>query len=629
MIVYQGTKSDFTDDVLSGTIADKIKSDLAKIGIVDDNIREYNAWQNSMQFMNTVVSVKTIPDDCQISIEYEIPLTSKRVDFIIAGSDSAGQDNVIIIELKQWTTAEIVDDDEKHTVRAFVAGTTREVAHPCYQAFSYKVHIMNYSEVASNPHIHLIPCAFCHNFREEDRNVLENPIYGEWVKQAPLFLKNDLLRLRDFIVEKISKKSPNGDLLYEIDNGKIRPAKALQDCLASMLKGNKEFVLLDDQITVFDKCVKAFNDCMKDNKKRVLIIQGGPGTGKSVLAINLLCEFLQGGHNVAYITKNGAPRACYIDILSKSDVKKKVSISDLFRSPFRLCMCPKDEYDCLLADEAHRLVRKMYGDYQGENQIKEIISASKLSVFFIDETQRITTKDIGTVQAIKDWALKLGVDSNCILSGPNMILSSEFRCNGSDGYILFLNNLLGISKTANREFDFEGFDFKVFDDPCLMRDELKKKNEINNKSRMVAGYCYDWNVKNNRGAYDIVLDNGRFKAKWNLSKDGPRWAIKKDSFDDVGCIHTCQGLEFDYVGVIIGKDLQYCDGKVITVSSEISEDDKSSGIRTCKDRILADQLIKNTYKVLLTRGQKGCYIYCENKALSEYFKKTIKHITHE
>lgn len=624
MIVYQGTKSNFTNDVLSGTIADKIKSDLAKIGIIDENAREYNAWQNSMQFMNTVVSVKEIPDDCQISIEYEIPLTSKRVDFIIAGSDSAGQDNVIIIELKQWTTAEIVDDDEKHTVRAFVAGATREVAHPCYQAYSYKVHIMNYAEVASNPNLHLIPCAFCHNFREEDRKVLENHIYSEWVNEATLFLKNDLLKLRDFIVKRIVKKSPKGDLLYEIDNGKIRPAKALQDCLASMLKGNKEFILLDDQITVYDKCVKAFNDCMNDNKKRVLIIQGGPGTGKSVLAINLLCKFLQGGHNVAYVTKNSAPRSCYLDILSKSDVKKKVQVSDLFRSPFNLSMVPKNEYDCLLIDEAHRLVKQMYRDYHGENQIKETINASKLSIFFIDETQRISTKDIGTVQGIKDWALKLGVDSNCIISGENMVLSSQFRCNGSDGYILFLNNLLGISKTANRDFDFEGFDFKVFDDPCLMRDELRVKNDVNNKTRMVAGYCYDWDYKNGRGDWDIVLDGGRFKAKWNLPKDGAKWAIKKESFEDVGCIHTCQGLEFDYVGVIIGKDLEYVDGKVTTDSSEVSKDDNSSGIRSCKDKDLADQLIRDTYKVLLTRGQKGCYIYCEDKALSDYFKKVIK-----
>ena len=167
------------------------------------------------------------------------------------------------------------------------------------------------------------------------------------------------------------------------------------------------------------------------------------------------------------------------------------------------------------------------------------------------------------------------------------------------------------------------FDFKVFDDPNELRDELRKKNEINNKSRMVAGYCYDWDVKNRRGDFDIYLENG-FKAKWNLENDNI-WAINPKSFEEVGCIHTAQGLEFDYVGVFIGKDLRYNEttNSIITDKNEISKDDKSSGIRKSSD-LLAKQLILNTYKTLLTRGQKGCYVYCEDKALARRFKKMFK-----
>lgn len=154
-----------------------------------------------------------------------------------------------------------------------------------------------------------------------------------------------------------------------------------------------------------------------------------------------------------------------------------------------------------------------------------------------------------------------------------------------------------------------------------MRDELRALNNINNKSRFVAGYCYDWNVKNKRGEWDIILEND-FKAKWNLENDSI-WAINPKSFEQVGCIHTCQGMEFDYVGVIIGKDLVYNDGKIITNQKEISKDDKTSKIRNCKDKVLADRLIKNTYKVLMSRGQKGCYIYCEDKNLSNYIKEMI------
>ena len=623
MLVYHNTKANFDHDVINNMIADYVKEALIKHGINDQNSSEYNAWNNSMQFMHNVLDDPRIPLNCDIDIEYNIPQTSKRVDFIISGSDDYGKDNVIIIELKQWSTVEKVDDLQTHSVRAFTGGAVRVEAHPCYQAYSYAVHIMNYSEVVADKNIHLYPCSYCHNYREADRYIIEDPIYKTWIEEAPLFLKTDMMKLRDFILKFITKKSSDGELLYKIDNGKIRPAKALQDCLASMLKGNKEFQLMDEQSTVYDACIKAMADCNKDGHKRVMIIQGGPGTGKSVLAINLLCDLLRTGSNVAYVTKNSAPRKCYLNLLSKNDVKKQVNINSLFRSPFGLCEVPENSYDCLLIDEAHRLVKKYGRDYHGQNQIKECMNAGTLSVFFIDEDQRITVNDIGSVDGIIAWARELGIDDNHIFHGDDLVLSSQFRCNGSDGYIAFIDDLLGIKQTANKCLDLEGFKMKVFDDPNQMRDELRQLNQINNKARMVAGYCFDWDVKFHRGDYDIYLDNG-FKARWNLDENSELWAILPSSFEEVGCIHTCQGLEFDYVGVIIGDDLIYRDGKVVTNKDAISKDDNSSKIRTCKDDALADRLIRDTYKVLMTRGQKGCFIYCKDQALREYIKGRLK-----
>ena len=155
-----------------------------------------------------------------------------------------------------------------------------------------------------------------------------------------------------------------------------------------------------------------------------------------------------------------------------------------------------------------------------------------------------------------------------------------------------------------------------------MREALRQKNAIDNKARMVAGYCYDWNVKNHRGDWDIELPN--FQAKWNLEGDRI-WAVNPNSFEEVGCIHTAQGLEFDYVGVLIGKDLLYdvSTGRVLTDKRAISRDDHSSGIRTAPDDV-ARRLILNTYKTLLTRGQKGCFVYCEDEGLREYMKAAVK-----
>ena len=163
-------------------------------------------------------------------------------------------------------------------------------------------------------------------------------------------------------------------------------------------------------------------------------------------------------------------------------------------------------------------------------------------------------------------------------------------------------------------------DVGVFDDPNEMREELRKLNRINNKARMLAGYCYNWVSKNDPSLYDIQLENG-FKAQWNFSNTST-WAIDEDSFEQVGCIHTSQGLEFDCCGVIIGRDLIYRNGEVICDFTQRAKTDQS--LRGSKDVHLFDKIIRNTYKTLLSRGQKGCFIYCEDKLLADYIKKSLK-----
>lgn len=619
MLVYTATKEQFNSDVVLNQISDKIFDKLREKNIHGGETAEYRSWQNSLTFMRNVLDDPQIPSDAEVAIEYQIPRTSKRVDFMISGADSTDRNNVVIVELEQWEKAEKVDDEMLHSVKAFTGGANRIVSHPSYQAYSYATFIRNSSEQVQDEDIGVVPCAYLHNYENQYVSALDDEIYRIWYEEAPFFTKSQVLELREFIKKFISKRSSTGELLYKIDNGRIRPSKSLQDCLVSLMKGNKEFMLLDDQAVVYDMCRKVMSQCLKDMRKRTIIIQGGPGTGKSVLAINLLKEFTKKGLNASYCTKNSDPRQAYISLLTKSDLKKEVDIKQLFRSPFGLCKLPPNFYDCLIVDEAHRLVKKMYGDFQGENQIKECINTSLFTIFLIDENQKITTKDIGSIEGIKTWAGLLG---SRVIDNEETILSSQFRCNGSDQYIQLLNNILQIGEPVDVDLSELNFDIKIFDNPNEWRDALREKNQINNKARMVAGYCYDWDVKNNRGEFDIYLGDGFF-AKWNLEEDKV-WAINPKSFEEIGCIHTAQGLEFDYVGVLIGKDLRYdpASGKIIADKAMISKDDKSSGIKSADDTI-AERLIKNTYKTLLTRGQKGCYIYCEDKALREYLKQMI------
>ena len=617
MIVYNDIKRQFVNDVKDNSIADKILDAIKMRGLNAGHEKEYSSWQNSMQFMRNIVDDSEIDDEVRICIEYNIPLTSKRVDFIIAGADKAGNENIVIVELKQWQKAEVVADDMHYCVKTFIANTDRIVCHPSYQAYSYSCFLKNYSQSLTDESINLVPCAYLHNYQPEYRQTLSNPIYKEWFEVAPFFIKNEVAVFSDFVKKYITKKSSKGDLLYLIDHGRLRPTKVLQDSLASMVKGNKEFMLLDEQAVCFDMCLKTMSQCLKDRKKRTIIIQGGPGTGKSVLAINLLMEYINQTLNVSYVTKNSAPRQAFLNLLTRGNAMRQTEIQQLFRSPFGLSNCDENGYDCLIVDEAHRLVKKMYGDWSGENQVKECINASLLSIFLLDEDQAVTTKDIGSIKEIQYWCKELG--SRLIITDETKLVS-QFRCNGSDAYIQFIDDLLQrLPETVHVDLSELNFDFKVFDDPNKMREALRDKNQINNKSRMVAGYCYDWNVKHRRGDWDIMLGDN-FKAKWNLENDKV-WAINPSSFEEVGCIHTAQGLEFDYVGVFIGKDLIYnpTTRRIESNKEAISKDDKSSGIRSAKQE-KAHQLILNTYKTLLTRGQKGCYIYCEDPELRKYIK---------
>lgn len=282
-----------------------------------------------------------------------------------------------------------------------------------------------------------------------------------------------------------------------------------------------------------------------------------------------------------------------------------------------------NSFNCLIVDEAHRLNEKsgMFS-HLGENQIKEIIKASKLSIFFVDEDQKVTLKDIGDKEEIRRWAVEMKAEV------IELSLESQFRCNGSDGYLAWLDNTLQIRETANETMETRDYDFRVVANPAELHELIRHKNKEKNKARMVAGYCWKWISKQNPLLRDIVI--GNYKATWNLESDGQAWIIKPDSVNEVGCIHTCQGLEVDYIGVIIGPDLIVRNGTVITQPSERASSDKSiSGwrARLRENPVIAntrlDAIIKNTYRTLMTRGQKGCYVYFVDEETRQFFANRI------
>ena len=620
MLVYEGTKADFIYSVENDTIAYEIETKLLEALHRHTAKNEFRSWENSLEYMYKVLNDPIIPYDTGIAIEYNIPQTSKRVDFLISGYNENKKGNVIIVELKQWSEIQAVDSREA-LVETFTGNQMRKVVHPSYQAWSYAQLIKDYNESVRQDDIQLHPCAYLHNYRRIEEDPIDQNQYQIYLEEAPVFTRGQVSLLREFIKEKIVH-GDHGDLLYRIENGKIKPSKSLQNEIASMLRGNQEFVLIDEQKVVYEEILNISRKTMDHDKKSVIIVEGGPGTGKSVLAINLLSKLTNEDQFCQYVSKNSAPRTVYLEKL-KGEMRKS-SIDNLFKGSGIYCDMNNNILDTLLVDEAHRLNEKS-GIYhnKGENQIKEIIHTAKCSVFFIDESQRVTLQDIGSVDEIRKWATYYNANVY------QMELISQFRCNGSDGYLAWLDHILQIHETANYDLMDIDYDICICDTPQEVKDLIFEKNEINHRSRMLAGYCWNWisQGKNDSNIHDIQI--GDFEMSWNLGNS--IFAIDESSIHEIGCIHTSQGLEFDYVGVIIGNDLRFENGKIITdYNQRASTDQSMKGIKKMakenpeKANKIAEEIIKNTYRTLMTRGMKGCYIYCVDKNLSDYLKNCVE-----
>lgn len=476
MLVYTANKIDFMDDVRSNIIETKILGAFKRHLGHSTSDSEITSWRNSMMYMSQILMDGGIPNDAGVAIEYKLPQTSKRIDFILTGKGENKNNTAIIIELKQWTEAKATKKDG--IVSTVIGRGEREVNHPSYQAWVYSALLEDFNEAVQEENILLKPCTYLHNCISDE--VINDHFYDEYTEKAPAFLRKDAKKLTEFLKKHV-KYGDSDNIMYRIDNGKIRPSKNLADKLDSLLKGNQEFLMIDDQKIVYETSIDLSNKSTVKHKN-VLIVQGGPGTGKSVVAVNLLVEFTKRQLLAQYVTKNSAPRDVYASKLIGSF--KKSHINNLFKGSGSYTESEANIFDVLIVDEAHRLNEKS-GMFQnlGENQIKEIIASSKFSVFFLDEDQRVTMRDIGENNEIKQWATKLGARVH------ELELQSQFRCNGSDGYLAWVDNTLQIKETANQTLEGINYDFKVFDSPNELRDAIYRKNRINNKARLVAGYC--------------------------------------------------------------------------------------------------------------------------------------------
>jgi len=574
--------------------------------------------------MRDVIEIAELRDN-MVVLEYEIPYNQSRLDCLLFGKDSNKTETVVLIELKQWTYVDALEDEGNYKVETFTGGDFRIVSHPSQQVKGYSSYLYDFvDEFENHPPLNLFSCSYCHNYTRQDGVGLFDPIYTKILSEFPVYCKEDT----KLIAERIKELLINGDGLQIFNRfmqSRIRPSKKLLDNVRGIIKENVRYSLINEQLIakniIWSKIRKTSN---KKIQKSVVIVKGGPGTGKSVIALNLLAEVAEKGKNVMYACKSKSFRDGLKNLVGGR-------AGNLFTNlyAFLPAKIPENSIDVILIDEAHRIektsnYRYLAKEYQTEmSQVDQLIRAAKTIVFFIDDNQVVRAGEIGNTNLILESATKFNAKIDTVE------LYSQFRCMGSNDYLEWIEYVLGYTSIERKFNSNDLFDFEIVGSPQELYSLLEEKEKkLPNSARLTAGYCWEWSKPLPSGFLVNDVKIGDFEMPWETKGETAvgiypawfEWAYKPNGFKQVGCIYTAQGFEFDYVGVIIGDDLIY-DKSTDSLKCDIT---KTHDPTLRRDKINFEKYVKNIYRVLLTRGIKGCYVHFTNKETEEYFRSKME-----
>jgi len=618
--LYTGTTEQFRQDILENKLADKLKTAYESYYYRLAGQQEVVSWINSLQFVKNAIEYASLADN-MIAVEYELPYSNRRIDCLLFGKGPDGRGNAVIMELKQWSKVENCDIENE--VMTYVGGASRYEAHPSFQAEGYYSYLKDFVEVFGNDTITLSAVSYCHNY-SRSADAMFGSKFSSIMERFPLFAKEDVSALAAYLKERLSA-GQGLEVLNRFSSSRVGPTKKLLEHTSDMIKGQKVFNLLEDQLAAYYAILDRAKKASRLKEKAVIIVRGGPGTGKSVIALNVIAELLSRGQTVFHATGSAAFTATLRKIVG-------TRAANLFKFFNSFTNIKQNEVEVLVCDEAHRIRSTSVSRYTPRKsrtdrpQIEELIQAAKVSVFFIDDYQVVRPYEQGSTRLIRETAKRY---TNEIFEFE---LKTQFRCSGSDGYLNWLDNALGIRETVNLMLTKnEKMDFRIFETPQILYEEIKRKNAREpNSARMVAGFCWPWSDPNPDGTLkeDVVI--GDFRMTWEAKNEAPKvapgipraklWAYDPNGVSQMGSIYTIQGFEFDYVGVIFGNDLAY-DPQTKTW---IGNPENSADAAVKRDKQNFVRYAKNAYRVLLTRGMMGCYVYFMDKATENYFKSRIQ-----
>ena len=621
MKLYESVVKKFKEDVGQNKIADKISNQYQEYYKRRANKSEVRSWTNSLNFVKNVLEYAPIEEN-KIIVEYELPYSEKRIDVLLFGKDSNGNDNIVVIELKQWSNESVEDSENEGNVFVDFGQFKREHPHPSLQVEGYCWHLKDFLTVFDEePKILLSACVYCHNYNKGENEVLYLPKFKKSVDQYPVFSKQEMINLGDYLKTKLSS-DPGLEVFGRFNLSILRPSKKLLDHTGEMINQQQIFHLIDEQITSYKAIMTKAREVSKSKEKAVIIIKGGPGTGKSVIALEVMGELLRKGMNVVHATGSSA----FTNTLRKILGARSANQFKFFNSFIDKTKYKNNEIDVLICDEAHRIRKTSESMYTpaslrtGEPQINELLRTAKLAIFFIDEKQVVRPTETGSIKLIKEAAEKFNAK---VYEMPE--LKIQFRCGGSGNYLEKIETILGIQeKGADIEADEETkMELRIVESPHELKNLIDKKNkEKKNSARITAGFCWRWSKPNRDGSLINDVKIGDFEMPWENKNEFWRWATDDSGMEQIGTVYTSQGFEFDYIGVIFGNDLVWDK----ETKSWYARPENSHDSMAKRGNYEFAKHLKNIYRVLLTRAHKGVFIYFMDKGTEEYFRNKAKEL---
>ena len=562
---------------------------------------EIRSWERSLDVLATDLDEAGLAE-VEVLVEYQLPLTSKRVDAVLCGRHPRTRlPQYVLVELKQWSSAHLLDDSETVCVLEGLG----ERLHPVEQVRRYCSYLGDFAAALSTSPSAVSGVAYLHNATDGDVGSLWQLEPDEQGRMFTRQRRGDFLR---YLQQRLAPESgaDEADLLL---SSVIRPSKQLLALAAEEVQSREQFVLLDEQEVAHELVTRAVERSLRANTKEVIVISGGPGSGKSVIALSLVGELSRQGRSVLHATGSSA----FTKTLRRVAGQRAPRVKEMFKFFNQFGDAEMNSLDVLICDEAHRIRATSSNRYTparlrtGRPQVDELIAVARVPVFLLDEHQVVRPGEIGTIADIRAAAERAGVEVR------EVDLDGQFRCGGSRLYEEWVLRLLGLEPGGPMPWEGDDtFSLGVAEEPSLMEMRLHQMLDQGYGARIAAGYCWPWSDAKTGRPLRLDVQIGDWHKPWNNKKETshegapgtPFWASDAAGFGQVGCVYTAQGFEYDYAGVIIGPDLVWRDDRWVA-RPERSHD---SQVKRAPAEDF-DRAVRNTYKVLLTRGMRGALIY--------------------